>query len=73
MTFDDQTNPYEAENLHGRAGRRGVAGDRQTAPWIKFRHDWSTAAAIPGGNRRRSHRPANATLLIGLGVAEASS
>lgn len=78
MTFRDDL--PEGENLHGRVGddaawaeTSDTAPTDQTRPQheLAARHE-STASAIPWREPpKRSGRPANATLLIGLGVAGA--
>ena len=75
MTFrDDQPHPDEAENFHGSVGDDAAWSETaETAPTdqVRPRHE-SSAAAIPWQEPpKRSGRPANATLLIGLGVAGA--
>lgn len=67
---DDQTHPYEAENLHGGMGDDAAwseAAEPAPADQVPPRQE-SSAAAIPWQEPpKRSGRPANATLLIGLG------
>jgi len=71
---DDQNHPYEAENLHDRVGDDAAWSESaETAPADRIppQHE-SSAAAIPWQEPpKRSGRPPNATLLIGLGVAGA--
>lgn len=71
---DDQTHPYEAENLHGGVGDDAAwseTAEPAPADQVPTRQE-SSAAAIPWQEPpKRSRRPPNATLLIGLGVAGA--
>jgi serine/threonine-protein kinase len=71
---DDQTHPYEAENLHGRVGDGAAWSESaNSAPAGQLPpQPESSAAAIPWQEPpKKSSRPPNATLLIGLGVAGA--
>lgn len=70
---DDQTRPYEADDLHGRGGHNAAWSESdQTAPEQLSPRNDSAAAAIPWQEPpKKSGRPSNATLLIGLGVAGA--
>ncbi|MBB5166984.1 hypothetical protein [Mycobacterium sp. AZCC_0083] len=77
MTFrDDLPHPDEAENLHGRVGDGAAYSEAapadQLPPTDELPRQESSAAAIPWQEPpKRSGRPANATLLIGLGCAGA--
>lgn len=77
---DDLPRPDAAENLHGRVGDRAAwseAADTVPTDELLPQHEHSaphesSAAAIPWRQApKRSGRPPNATLLIGLGVAGA--
>jgi serine/threonine-protein kinase len=73
MTFrDDLPHPDEAENLHGRVGDGAAYSEAEPAPTHELPRQESSAAAIPWQEPpKRPGRPANATLLIGLGGAGA--